>query len=443
MGAKLGEELLGCLLLPENVLVLQDILSYHYTYGQVLAGGVTDGQVITMANGKDITIVFISDGVFINEKSEVYVTGVPATNGVIHAIDSVLVPPGLDVEGFLATSCPVPSPAPSPAPTPACDLDVTFSGGCPKQSDENTGPIVVTLDTSSTDDQVKPVRLLDIFVYTRQEPIDYPQVAGTILEPGEVLEFPGVPTVDQSARTRYEFFVHVFGETLNGTQQCSGGVTLDCIVDIPATANNLGFTTLVAALQAAEMEVSLSDPPNPGPLTVFAPSNEAFAKLGDELLGCLLQPENVPVLQEILLYHVTNGKVLAGVEEFGVTNDQMITMANGKDININIISGGVFINGNSAVEGPDVPATNGVIHVIDTVLVPPGLDVTGFLETCLATDPPVPAPTTPLTLAPQPEPTPARTPSPTTKSSKKGRSRKPRRGVVGGSHENTQHKYDK
>merc|ERR1712238_220272 len=302
--------------------------------------------------------------------------------------------------------------------TPACDLDVTFSGGCPKQSDENTGPIVVTLDTSGTD-FVKPVRLLDIFVYTRQEPIDYPQVAGTILEPGEVLEFPGVPTVDQSARTRYEFFVNVFGETLDGTQQCSGGVTLDCIVDIPATANNLGFTTLVAALQAAEMEVSLSDPPNPGPLTVFAPSNEAFAKLGDELLGCLLQPENVPVLQEILLYHVANGKVFLGE----LTSDQKITMANGEDITLNFISDVVFINAKSAVEVTDVLATNGVIHAIDTVLVPPGLDVTGFLEMCQATDPPVPAPTTPLTLAPQPEPTPARTPSPTTKSSKKGRSR--------------------
>merc|ERR1711865_563266 len=70
---------------------------------------------------------------------------------------------------------------------------------------------------------------------------------------------------------------------------------------------------------------------------------------------------------------------------------------------------------------------NGVIYGIDTVLVPPGLDVPGFLETCQATDPPVPAPTTPLTLAPQPEPTPARTPSPTTKSSKKGRSRNPSR----------------
>merc|ERR1719491_676379 len=141
--------------------------------------------------------------------------------------------------------------------------------------------------------------------------------------------------------------------------------------------------------------------------------NPAFDKLGPELLGCLLQPENLGVLQDILLYHVANGKFLAGE----LTNDQSIRMANEKDIKITIIPGGVFINENSAVEGTDVLATNGVIHAIDTVLVPPGLDVPGFLTKCLATDPPVPAPTTPLTPAPQPEPT----PSPTTKSSKKSK----------------------
>ena len=111
--------------------------------------------------------------------------------------------------------------------------------------------------------------------------------------------------------------------------------------------------------------------------------NAAFDSLGPELLGCLLQPENVLVLQEILLYHVTNGKVLAGE----LTNDQMITMANGKDIKITIIPGDVFINENSAVEVTDVPATNGVIHAIDNVLVPPGLDVAGFLTKCLAIRP--------------------------------------------------------
>jgi len=188
-------------------------------------------------------------------------------------------------------------------------------------------------------------------------------------------------------------------------------------MDIPTTADTAGFSTLVAALTAANMVVLLSDPPNPGPLTVFAPSNDAFAKLGDDLLGCLLQPEYVLLLQDILSYHYTYGKVLAE----DLSNGQMITMANGKDVVVTI-SGGVFINENSQVEVADVMATNGVIHAIDNVLVPPGTDVQGFLAMCLATDPPVPAPTTPATdppvPAPTPEPTPEPTPSPTTKSQK-------------------------
>jgi len=301
----LGDELLGCLLQTENVLVLQEILSYHYTYGKVLAGDLTNEQYITMANGREIKIKYtLGCCVVINDKDSSSVgLDVPATNGVIHAIDNVLVPPGLDVPGFLETC-------------------------------QATDPPVVAPTTPAPTD------------------------------------------------------------------------------DIPTTANNLGFTTLVTALQAADFEMLLSDS---GPYTVFAPSNAAFDSLGDELLGCLLQPkiENFLVLQDILLYHVANGKFLAGE----LTNDQSIRMANEKDIKITIIPGGVFINENSAVEMTDVLATNGVIHAIDKVLVPPGLDVPGFLTKCLATDPPVPAPTTPLTPAPQPEPT----PSPTTKSSKRSK----------------------
>ena len=87
---------------PENVLVLQEIFSYHYTYGQVLAGELTNGQMITMANGKDININILAGGVVINENSAVVMSNVLANNGVIHAIDKVLIPPGLDVAGFLA-----------------------------------------------------------------------------------------------------------------------------------------------------------------------------------------------------------------------------------------------------------------------------------------------------------------------------------------------------
>jgi len=176
--------------------------------------------------------------------------------------------------------------------------------------------------------------------------------------------------------------------------------------DIPTTAQTLGFTMLVAALQAVNMALLFAYPPNPGPLTVFAPSNAAFDLLGDELLECLLLPKYVLVLQDILSYHYAYGKVLAG----DLTNDQVITMANGKDIQIKIIPGGGVVikykddmDATTPVSLADVMATNGVIHAIDNVLIPPGLDVEGLLEECMATDPPEP------------------TPSPTTKSSKRSK----------------------
>jgi len=134
-------------------------------------------------------------------------------------------------------------------------------------------------------------------------------------------------------------------------------------------------------------------------------SNDAFAKLGDDLLGCLLQPEYVLVLQYILNYHYTYGKVLAG----DLSSGQVITMANGKDITVNIDPQGlVFINECRfptdpecpVVEITDVMATNGVIHAINNVLIPPDVNVEEFLDMCLATDPPTFEPTIPT-----PEPT--------------------------------------
>merc|ERR1712021_314391 len=127
---KLSDDLLICLFQPEYVTVLQDILNYHYTYGKVLAGDLSSGQVITMANGKDITINIDPEGlVSINQYSQVEVANVMATNGVIHAIDTVLLPPDVDVAGFLdmclATDPPEPTPAPQPEPTPEPTPELT------------------------------------------------------------------------------------------------------------------------------------------------------------------------------------------------------------------------------------------------------------------------------------------------------------------------------
>merc|ERR1712238_463059 len=151
-------------------------------------------------------------------------------------------------------------------------------------------------------------------------------------------------------------------------------------LDIPNTANGLGFTTLVTALKLADLDETLSNPPNEGPFTVMAPTNQAFDELEETFLNCLLLPRFVDVLQNILLYHVANELVLAE----DLSNDQGIPMLNSESILIKIDNndGTVKINNRSVVETANVMATNGVIHAIDRVLLPPGLNIAEFLDTC-------------------------------------------------------------
>ncbi|MTJ54246.1 fasciclin domain-containing protein [Anabaena sp. UHCC 0253] len=132
------------------------------------------------------------------------------------------------------------------------------------------------------------------------------------------------------------------------------------MADIVDTAANAGsFNTLVTAVQAAGLVDTLK---GPGPFTVFAPTDEAFAKLPAGTLDALLN--DIPKLKKILTYHVVSGKVLAA----DVVKLKSATTVQGSDVKIDA-SNGVKIN-NAKVATPDVAADNGVIHVIDTVLIP-------------------------------------------------------------------------
>jgi uncharacterized surface protein with fasciclin (FAS1) repeats len=131
------------------------------------------------------------------------------------------------------------------------------------------------------------------------------------------------------------------------------------IVDV--AAGNPDFSTLVAAVKAAGLVDTLS---SKGPFTVFAPTNAAFAKLPAGTVESLLLPENKAKLSAILTYHVVSGKVLAA----DVVKLKSAKTVNGKSVTINT-SKGVKVN-NANVTATDIAASNGVIHVIDTVLLP-------------------------------------------------------------------------
>ncbi|MDZ8260944.1 fasciclin domain-containing protein [Nostoc sp. ChiQUE01b] len=128
---------------------------------------------------------------------------------------------------------------------------------------------------------------------------------------------------------------------------------------IDTATNNGSFTTLVAAIQAAGLVDTLK---GDGPFTVFAPTDEAFNKLPAGTVDALLQ--DIPKLKKILTYHVVSGKVLAA----DVVKLKTAKTVEGSDVKIDA-SNGVKIN-DATVATPDVAADNGVIHVIDTVLIP-------------------------------------------------------------------------
>ncbi|HSO68745.1 MAG TPA: fasciclin domain-containing protein [Arachnia sp.] len=139
------------------------------------------------------------------------------------------------------------------------------------------------------------------------------------------------------------------------------------IVDV--AAGNPDFETLVAAVTAADLVETLS---GDGPFTVFAPTDAAFDELPEGLLDALLLPENKDALTSILTYHVVSGEVMAA----DVTAGDVETVE-GSTIAITT-DGGVMVNDANVVT-TDVDASNGVIHVIDKVIVPPTVDAAALL----------------------------------------------------------------
>ena len=150
------------------------------------------------------------------------------------------------------------------------------------------------------------------------------------------------------------------------------GVYSQTIVD--AAVSNKDFSTLVTALKAADLVGALS---GEGPFTVFAPNNAAFSKIDSETLGNLLKPENVKALSNILTYHVVSGKLMASdVANALKSGNGMVklTALNGQTVTAMSKAGKIYLEdsqGNlSEIIATDVAGSNGVIHVIDSVVMP-------------------------------------------------------------------------
>ncbi len=157
---------------------------------------------------------------------------------------------------------------------------------------------------------------------------------------------------------RRQFLAATAAMSLLAAPAFAGDMSKD-IVDTAVSAGS--FSTLVAAVQAAGLVDTLK---GDGPFTVFAPTDEAFAALPEGTVEMLLKPENKDQLVAVLTYHVVPGKVMST----DLSNNMMAPTAQGSDVTI-MTEGGVKVN-NATVVSADIEASNGVIHVVDTVLLP-------------------------------------------------------------------------
>jgi len=152
------------------------------------------------------------------------------------------------------------------------------------------------------------------------------------------------------------------------TTETAGAEGAGTIVDVAVGAGT--FNTLVAAVTAAGLVETLS---GEGPFTVFAPTDEAFAALPDGLVDALLLPENIGALAAILTYHVIGAEVPSADVAPGP-----VTTVQGEDVTISAEGDALMVN-EATIIAVDVKADNGVIHVIDGVLVPPSIDPSALL----------------------------------------------------------------
>ncbi len=359
--AALPEGTLDELLLPENKQKLTDILLYHVVSGSVLAADVVTLSEAETLLGQNVAITVDMDKVMVNE-ANVVATDIIADNGVIHVIDSVILPKSDIVDTAVADG----RFTTLAAALGAADLVETLKGEGPFTVFAPTDDAFAALPEGTVETLLLPEnkqKLTDILLYH--------VVAGKVMAADVVTLTEAETVLGQDVAIKVDMGkVYINdAEVIITDIVTSNGVihVIDAVLlpkaDIVDTAIEDGrFTTLAAALGAADLVETLK---GEGPFTVFAPTDDAFAKLPAGTVESLLLPENKQKLTDILLYHVVSGKVMAADV---VTLSEAETVL-GQNVTITVKDGKVYIN-DSEVIITDIMTSNGVIHVIDAVLLP-------------------------------------------------------------------------
>ncbi|REL28887.1 adhesin [Thalassotalea euphylliae] len=384
--ALLGQDTIDALLADTDT--LSDILTYHVIASEVDAAAAiaSAGMKVAMVNGDEVGLSLSGDNLLINT-STVTATDIMTDNGIIHVIDAVLTPPnepGTPTANIVDTAVAAGSFTTLVTALQATGLDATLA-------DESTSFTVF----APTDDAF--AILGDQVIATL---LANPDVLESILlqhvVSGSVDSITAFTLNGQAATTASGAMVDIVINpdtdmlTVGGANvvmkdiYTTNGIihVIDAVivggVDVPEPPGSIvdvavgagSFTTLVAALQATGLDTVLADTATD--FTVFAPTDAAFAKLGDATITALLADPDT--LSNILLYHVISGNEIKRDAALTVAQsaDKKVTMANDDMAALSISGSDLFIN-DSVVSAADVMASNGVIHVIDSVILPPAM----------------------------------------------------------------------
>ncbi len=340
---------------------LTSILLYHAVSGDIRSTDLSDGQVATTVNGKDIVVKIENGNVFIND-AQVVLADIEASNGVVHVIDAVLLPPTTTVVDIIVNS---PDHNTLEAAVVAADLAGTLSGDGPFTVFAPTDAAFDALPDGTIDALLADPSgdLTSILLYhviggdIRSTDLSDGQMAATLngkditvrIDDGNV--FINDAMVTAADIVTDNGVVHVIDAVLLPPTR----TVVDVIVDSP------DHNTLEAAVIAADLAGTLA---GDGPFTVFAPTDAAFDALPAGTVDALLADPSGD-LTSILLYHVIG----ADVRSTDLSDGQMAATLNGSEITVKIENGNVFIN-DAQVVVADLVTDNGVVHVIDAVLLP-------------------------------------------------------------------------
>lgn len=376
--------------LLENTEELTKVLTYHVVSGEVRSGDLTNGDVTTL-NGEAVTID-LSNGVKVNDAT-VTAADVLATNGVIHLINKVLVPSNLVLPETVDQQIMEIVDATESVST----LKAAIDAASLRETLDGEGPFTVFApsDAAFTAFSEANPGVLEFLLANPSElakVLTYHVVSGKVLSSdltnGNVETVNGEEvTVDLTDGVKINDAM-VTGadiEATNGVIHLIDKVLVPSNIEVPANLNPDGtqkkimqlvdgtddVSTLKAAIDAASLRETLD---GEGPFTVFAPTNDAFTAFSDANPGVLeFLLANPEELAKVLTYHVVSGEVFST----DLTNGDVPTV-NGGNVTVDLTDG-VKIN-DATVIGADVDVANGVIHLIDKVLVPSNLDIPANLN---------------------------------------------------------------